>query len=181
MKMLSVTRALGAFSDFSMIPPHILEMAAQRGTDVHRACASYSLGLFIPRMESDRMGFFESFKGWFETYVLNVFYVEIEVIHEAYQYLGHLDLVCELIDHRFMVVDYKTPVTESPTWKAQLAAYKEPVDIRMIKEYGRATDGSMVLQLNKEGKPAKAITYQYQDSDFAAFLSALNASRYFKK
>jgi len=181
MKMISVTRALGVYSDFSMIPPHVLEMAALRGTDVHMACASYALGLFIPRMESDRQGFFQSFKSWFDSYVLNVFYVEAEFINEVFGYLGHVDLVCELIDHRFLVVDYKTPVTEAPTWKSQLAAYKDVVDIRMIKDHGRPTDGSMSLQLNKEGKPAKAITYQYQDADFAAFLSALNAYRYFKK
>jgi hypothetical protein len=74
-----------------------------------------------------------------------------------------------------MVIDYKTPVAESRTWRAQLAAYcylAKPV----VGEVG-----GMALMLSPNGAAARAIHYQYQAEDFAAFVAALTAYRYFKE
>jgi hypothetical protein len=38
----------------------------------------------------------------------------------------------------------------------------------------------MSLRLDPKGGDAKAVVYEYSDDDWAAFLSALNAYRYFK-
>ena len=53
--------------------------------------------------------------------------------------------------------------------------------IESQKKYGENFfDGCMALQLSPKGTMAKAIVYQYSDADFAAFVSALNAYRFFK-
>lgn len=177
MKQYSVTQVLGPFSDFSAIDPDVLEAAALRGTEVHNACACYAQSLPVLGLEGDRVGYFDSFMFWFITYVDRVFFVEKRLTHPVYQYNGKLDLGCKLVDGRNMVVDYKTPATEGPTWKGQLSAYLELANYNQ----GQKFDGCMSLLLRKSGKAAKAIVYQDSPSDdFAAFLSALNAIRYFR-
>ncbi|KKL98767.1 hypothetical protein LCGC14_1821130 [marine sediment metagenome] len=96
-------------------------------------------------------------------------------------YTGKLDLVCRLTDGQHHLIDYKTPAIESPTWKAQCAAYCELAKSELGANSTIKKLGSMALMLNKNGKAAKGIVYQYQADDFAAFLSALNCIRYFKK
>ena len=120
--------------------------------------------------------YFESFHNWFDKYVKRALFVESEFSDpECYGIIGHVDLVAELVDSRIVVVDYKTPVAESKTWRAQLAAYCylcKPV----VGEVG-----GMALMLSGDGNAARAIHYKNTASDFAAFLAALAAYRYFKE
>ena len=173
--MISVTQALSPFSDFSGINPEVLQRAAERGSRVHRACAAYASGFPALGLHDEDHGYFHSFVGWFDRYVNKVLMVE-KRLASPLGYTGMLDLACRLIDGRIVVVDYKTPALESPTWKAQIAAYCELAKL----VYSNIEFEGMALVLNKEGKPAKGIVYQYQADDFAAFLSCLNAYRFFK-
>jgi len=175
MKLISVTRVLSPFNDFSQVPPDRLEFAKLRGTDVHAACAAYAKGL--PAFLSNGSGlYFQSFKNWFDKYVRRALFVEAEFSDPStYGIIGHVDLVAELVDGRIVVVDYKTPVAESKTWRAQLAAYCylcKPV----VGEVG-----GMALQLSPEGNAARAIHYKNTASDFANFVAALQCYRAFKE
>ena len=177
MKTFSVTRVLSVYNDFSGINPDVLQAAARRGTKVHGVCAAYAAGLWVPPLALDINGYFSSFKAWFDKYVSRVFFVEEEMVDPLLGYYGHPDLGVELIDGRKMIPDLKTPLNESVTWKSQIAAYLNLAE----KKYGENFfDGCMALQLSPKGTMAKGIVYQYSDADFAAFLSALNAYRYFK-
>ena len=190
--MISVTQALSPFSDFSGINPEVLQHAAERGSRVHRACAAYASGFPALGLHDEDHGYFHSFVGWFDSYVDKVLMVE-KRLTSPLGYTGQIDLACQLTDGRFCLVDYKTPALESPTWKAQIAAYCELAltELDSFKKdantfYGVDTPATlkiegMALMLNKNGKAAKGIVYQYQADDFAAFLSCLNAYRYFKK
>lgn len=176
MKLLSVTTVLHPFADFSAVPPHRLALAAERGTAVHAACAAYARGLPVLLPEGAAL-FYESFRKWFNRYVSRALFVEAEFTDpRTYRIIGHPDLVCELVDGRVVVVDYKTPATESRLWRAQLAAYCYLV----APILGRIPEG-MALMLSGTGAPAKAKHYQYQAEDFAAFVAALTAYRYFKE
>jgi hypothetical protein len=174
MKLISVTTALSPFNDFSQVPPDRLEYATRRGTDVHAACAAYARGL--PVFLSDGAApFFDSFRNWFDRYVKRALFVEAEFSDPSvYGIVGHVDLVAELVDSRVVVVDYKTPVAESKTWRAQLACYCYLVK-PVVGEVG-----GMALQLSPEGNAARAIHYKNTASDFANFVAALQAWRAFK-
>lgn len=176
MKSISVTTALAPFSSFDGIDPDVLAAAARRGTRIHKACELFAHNIPTLALEEQDAGYFTSFRSWFSLYVKRVVATEKLLTDEALGYHGHVDLIAELMDGRKVVVDYKTPATESSTWRAQLAAYR-----RLATGWLGYAPDAMALRLMKSGAPAKAITYQYSDRDFAAFLSALNAYRYFRK
>ena len=183
MKYYSVTEVLSPY--FLLDVPkeqrhHIerhLEAAKERGKKVHAACASYALGVWVAPLPAEWQGYFESFKAWFDNFVDRVFFVEKRFQCDKFFFSGRIDLGVQLIDARPMIVDLKTPLQESPTWCAQLGAY------RFLANYETniGMPECMSLKLDPKGASAKAIVYQYSDDDFAAFLSALNAYRYFKK
>ena len=52
--------------------------------------------------------------------------------------------------------------------------------IRFINRTDIKKPESMSLKLDPKGGAAKAILYEYSNDDLSAFLSALNAYRYFK-
>jgi hypothetical protein len=175
MKLLSVTRVLSPFNDFSAIPPDRLEFAKLRGTSAHAACAAYARNL--PVFASNGSApYFESFRNWFDKYVKRALFVEAEFSDPSvYGIIGHVDLVAELVDGRVVVVDYKTPVAESRLWKSQGAAY-----CYLVKPVVGEVQ-FMALQLSPEGNAARAIHYKNTASDFAAFMAALAAYRAFKE
>jgi hypothetical protein len=172
MKLISVTTALSPFADFSAVPPDRLAYAALRGSSTHAACAAYARGLPV-FLSNGADPYFESFKNWFDKYVKRALFVEAEFSDpECYGIIGHVDLVAELTDGRMVVVDYKTPVAESKSWALQISAY-----CHLVEPIVGKCDG-MALMLSGEGKPAKAIAYKYQASDFAVFISALAVWRH---
>ncbi len=189
MKYYSVTEILSPYFllDVPKDQRHFIEqkldVAKERGTRVHAACGSYAQGVWVAPLPAEWQGYFESFKTWFDNFVDRVFFVERRLQCDTYHFTGKIDLGVRLIDGRNVVVDLKTPLQESPTWCAQLAAYLDLVmkslDIDLILK----TSGidCMALKLDPRGTSAKAIVYQHSDDDFLAFLSALNAYRYFAK
>ena len=101
---------------------------------------------------------------------------EIELKDEEFGYEGHPDLLCIIIgDTKITLVDLKTPLAESPTWRPQLAAYRR-LAIKNGYDIGRV--GS--LRLNPDGGRAIFTEYTDEKADFAAFLNALMIAKYFK-
>ncbi len=142
----SVTEVLAPWTDFSRVPGHILEHAARRGTKVHNACAAYARGLF-PVLDSETKGYFKSFVGWYDAYVDEVLLVEAELIHPAYKYRGHPDLILVLRgDSSAAICDLKTPAAVSKSWRLQLGAYYELARANKI-DVGR----SFSLRLKSNG------------------------------
>lgn len=175
----SVTQVLSPFTDFSGIPDFVLKRAAIRGTKVHAACVAYCLGVWVVPLDKSASGYFESFREWFDAYVKEVIFCEKDLVDNVNKFKGRPDIVVKLVDENLWVVDIKTPVTEGPTWKAQCAAYRHLV----VKDRERSGFISNpltgALRINPD-RAAKLIPYKYTEDDFAAFLSALNAYRYFK-
>lgn len=175
MKSFSVTTVLGVFADFDVIRDEVLEAAKLRGSGVHAAAAAYASGLYVQPLPKDWQGYFDSFRRWFDLYVDEVIFVEERFHNEQFYFHGKPDLGAVLMDGRRVVVDYKTPAAEMPTWKSQISAYCDLAE----DYYGPHFDG-MSLRLRRDGKPAKANVYDTSGNDFAAFLAALTAYRYFK-
>lgn len=177
MKFPSVTRVLGVFADFSRIPPHVLNHAAARGTKVHAACSAIAKGLWCPPQEPEVQPYVDSFRRWFDRYVESVSAVEVELVDEKLGFCGHPDLICRIKGDKWdelTVVDLKTPATKNRLWSAQLAAYRHLAETEIDPPKRTAS-----LRLRKDGSRALFDEYEDQARDLAAFLSALNAVRWF--
>jgi hypothetical protein len=177
MDMPRVTSILSPYQDFSGIPPETLAAAAERGTNLHKACAAYALGLYYP-VSGDIAGFYESFKAWFNNYVVEVLAVEEEVIHPAWRYVGHVDLIAKVAGIRpnqaVAVIDYKSPAVASRGWNCQVAAYLEASK----DKYGAEIAGA--LQLKKDGSLPRMIWIENPAQAFNAFVGMLNGFNYMK-
>ncbi len=177
MKLPSVTQILAHFTDFSMISPDFLQAAAERGTAVHEACAAYALGLHKVVPE-ELAGYLDSFKSWFNNYVVEVLAVEEEVIHPAFGYVGHVDLIATVAGIRpkqtVAVIDYKSPVVASRSWNCQIVAYLEASRDR----YGTEIAGALMLR--KDGGLPKMTWLEEREeaTAFNAFTGALSAHNY---
>jgi hypothetical protein len=172
----SVTQVLAPFVDYSRVPAHVLEAASERGSRVHAICAAKLLGVWHPPVTADVAGYVRSFEGWARV-VSDVVLVEPELEDTALGYCGHLDLVCRIRgDKGATIVDLKTPATCMLSWRAQLAAYRN-----LAETNGHQISRVFSLRLDKAGGRAKVDEYTGTvRADFAGFLSALNAFRYFK-
>lgn len=173
-----VTSILAPFSDFSMVPPNVLAAAGKRGAAVHEASLAYALGLWKPVPE-DLQGYLDSFKRWFDRFVIEVLAVEKELIHPQWGYVGHADLVALVSGYKakpvVCVPDLKTPVTASRTWACQIAAYVEAEQLEhKEKVYGGA------LQLRKDGGLPKMTWVEDQSQAFNAFVGILSGWNYLK-
>ncbi len=172
-----VTEILKPFSDFSMIAPEVLELASLRGSEVHKSCEAYALGIWAPVPEG-LQGYFDSFRAWFDKYVVEVLAVEEEIEHKSWGYIGHPDLIARIKGVRPMpavaVVDFKTPIAATLSWHCQLAAYVEAARQKYKSEIG----GS--LQLRKDGSLPKMIWVDDQVQAFAAFTGILSGWNYIK-
>lgn len=176
MNLPRVTSILSPYTDFSMVSEDTLAAAAERGTAVHEASAAYALGIWATVPE-DLQGYFDSFRAWFDKYVREVIAVEEEIRHPRLGYVGHVDLIARISGYQkdrpvVAVVDYKTPLTASRTWRAQIAAYVEPCR----EKYGVEIGGD--LQLRRDGGLPKMTWVEDQNQAFAAFMGALSAYNY---
>ena len=171
--MISVTQALEPFSDFSDIPPAILEAAAERGTEVHRICAALARGEFVPYIRPDCRGYVQSFQAWFADTNGLVVAVEFAVRSKIFNLIGHPDLLI-FMPGEIWLIDLKTPATPARTWGPQLAAYKA-----IFEEDNPPVDRAFPLILRKDGKRPKAGP-DATPNDLKAFHCALGAYRYFK-
>lgn len=173
-KYPSVTQVLGLYNDFSMIRPEVLEHAAKRGTAVHKRCNAYALNLVCLQTDSETQPYFDSFRNWFNWYVESVLMTEQRLTCDKYCFTGKPDMVAMLKgDKHSTLIDFKTPVTPGKTWPAQLAAYQYLAK----KSYDPKRTGA--LMLSPKGQIARFIEYSDTATHLNAFLSALNAYRFF--
>ncbi len=173
----SVTQVLSPFADFAAVPADILEAACQRGSSVHRYCESYALGLY-EAVPDEVAGFCTSFRTWFDKYVVEVLAVEEEVIHPAFGYIGHVDLIATVAGIRpkqtVCIIDYKSPATASRSWNCQIAAYLEASK----EKYGTEVAG--LLMLKRDGSLPKMIWLEDEARAFNAFTGILSGWNYIK-
>ena len=173
MKLLHVTEVLGKYVNWSRIPDRRLYEACQRGQIVHAACGASALGGYVAPLPDAYAGYFKSFRRWFDHNVKRVLMAEQTLTNGNFCFTGRPDLVVELINGLVLLVDLKTPLAESKTWRVQLAAYWYLLDKPKII----TVDSSASLRLKPNGAEAVAVRYDDWLADFDIFLSALNAHR----
>lgn len=171
----SVTTILSPWSDFSRVPDDVLAHAAERGTLVHQACACRLIGLWSFPVPVEIRGYLDSFEQWMPV-VADVVLCEEELADHDYGYMGHPDLICRLQgDDALSVIDFKTPLSKSKSWRPQLAAYRE-----LAVKRGHDVRRVMSVRLKKDGgRPIVNESTGTVAHDFAVFRNALACWKYF--
>jgi hypothetical protein len=170
----SVTEVLKPWSDFSRIPPAVLEAASARGTIVHDICANIARGIFVMNVPEEAARYVASFQRWFDFLVNEVLLVETRLVDTDFGYHGEPDLIIKAKHGEIILVDNKTPVQLVKTWRLQCAGYNN-----LAEKNGMKPDRTGSLRLNPDGGIAKMEYYQNSLTDFNYFLQALNLWRLF--
>jgi hypothetical protein len=179
-----VSEVLSLFSDLKSIPPDILANAASRGTAVHFLCESLVLNHVddmeeIVREYTRNEEHFQkeliqvnhlvnSFKKWSKG---KAFANTLDRLYdEELMLTGEVDLVYR--DERgYVLVDLKTPASESKSWLLQGSAYHQ-----MANKSGWRVDVIEFVKLSKTGKDP--IVYVYKPR-WDLFKAVLDTYRYY--
>ena len=162
--------------NFDAVPPDRLEFAKNRGQDFHRLAALHASRLWIDEIPENCAGFFHSFTEWFDEFVEEVIVVEQTLIHPTLHYQGTPDAIVRIKgDAGLTLIDWKTPLALSKSWRLQLVAYRE-----LARVNGYPVERVASLQPRSDGSRAKFQGYTKSlTPDFAVFLSGLNWWRFF--
>lgn len=172
----SVTTVLSAYSGLGDIDKEVLKKAADRGTRAHKLCEMYAKGLLVVDPEPDCMGYIEAFKAWYDAMCIKPLYLEHRLDSAKHRLSGGVDMIAILRgDTEPTIIDIKTPVNASKTWRLQTAAYKMLAEEELGLKIGRR----IALQLPRDGLKAKVIEYTEHAKDQDLYLKALEVYRYF--
>jgi hypothetical protein len=175
MKIYSVTEVLGKYVDWGKIPADILAAACARGSETHTGSELYAKFGYPGPLSAGVKGYVQSFINWFDLNVEKVLIVEQRFECPDYLFTGRPDFLFLLRTGEIALTDIKTPVSESATWKCQLAAYDHL--IKKNTKY-KKIDALLSLRLRADGSPARGQRYETgRDVYFSYFLAALTAHR----
>jgi hypothetical protein len=179
MSLPSVTTILSFVnqSAFANIPEHILLPAALRGTDVHNLVALHLQGLFY-EVEPGLEGYHQSLVTWANEFVAKVIWVEQELVDNKRGFKGHPDAILLLRgDDGYTLIDWKTPVALSKSWRLQVGGYRLLAEANGYKIVRVAS-----LRLDKIGGRAKFQEYTgTMVADSNVFLAALSVWNFYNK
>ena len=187
-KIYRVTEIIAPYNNFSQVRPDRLEDAALRGTAVHEYLHCYALGLWSP-IPAEFAGYCESGMRWLDQNLKTVISAEQEYSDPVLGFYGHPDLLMEdqlgaiLVGGTWahnLLIDYKTPVTESKSWALQLSAYHHLVTKKHKLGKKKVAPGALMLS-PKGGNARFKPYYEHLDYYFGLFLGLLNALKYFEE
>lgn len=172
----SVTTLLSPLTEYAGIPKAVMEKAAERGNNVHKACEMFLWGtLDEDLLDEEYVPYLSAFKQFMDDTGFVVELIEERVFHKKLRYAGTVDLggVFPGLGRRTKshraIIDIKTTFKLMRSVGPQLAGYN---DAWSSMKTGEKFDERYALQLKKTGKyvlePLKSKT------DSNVFLSCLN-------
>jgi hypothetical protein len=120
-----VTSILAPLTDFSKVPPAVLEAASQFGKAVHLACElDDELLLDEDQLDPALAPYLAAWRKFCEEHRVEWYEIELPVYHPTMRYAGTPDRI-GMVDGQPSVVDIKTTAALYPSVGPQLAAYAE--------------------------------------------------------
>lgn len=158
-----VTSVLSPLTDFSRVPPHVLEAASNFGKAVHRACELDDLGeLDEAALDSALKPYLQAWRKYSADHRVQWDVIEEPVYHATMRYAGTPDRF-GLVDGVRTVVDIKSTAQLYPAVGPQLSAYANA----LLEPFARR----MAVQLMADGT---YVAKTYEDpTDWPLFASLL--------
>ena len=170
-----VLNAVGA-SDFSKVPPTVLEAARKFGTAVHKACELWDKNdLAVDMLSAPLIPYLEAWKLFRKDHSVSYAPKEIEqkLFSKKWRFAGTLDRLPKLVSGKITLVDIKTPAELYPAAELQLGAYELLCD-----EQGIKTQERLVVHLTDAG--TYKISLCKNRNDKLTFLSCLGYYNWLK-
>lgn len=175
----NVTSVLDALTDFSRVPPGVLEHARQEGTAIHKTielyCGQDLAEDHLPQWLQPRLAAFKKFE-------LETGFIckgsERRVFHATHRYAGTEDLEGAMpkLHADESIIDIKRSFFAGATIGLQLAAYLEARNAERRKEKLPKIKRRYALQLRDDG------TFRMREfdnpADFTVFVGLLNTYRW---
>lgn len=118
-----VTSVLSPLTDFSRVPPHVLEAASNFGKAVHRACELDDLSMLDEdQLDPALVPYLEGWRKFSADYAVEWDLIEEPVYHATMNYAGTPDRI-GMVKGDFTVVDIKSTAQLYPSVGPQLSAY----------------------------------------------------------
>lgn len=182
-RLPNVTGILAPLSEYAGIPRHILDAAAERGNNVHKAVELYLWDMLDEdSLAEEYRPYLEAFKKFQQETGFEAAFIEERVYHRDLMYAGTIDLGGTLPPRgrmkksKFALIDIKTTFRLMQSVGPQIAAYFEAWNSH---KPARPFEERFGLQLKKDGtyvlKPYTSST------DFNVFRSCLAVHNYMRK
>lgn len=175
----SVTKILevAGISDFSKIPPEILECAQLRGTYVHNACELYDVSKLNEKvLDPVLKAYLDGWKQFRRDFQPEILANEKIVSSEKYRFAGRIDRIM-LINQKITLIDIKSGAIY-PSATIQLAGYQ----LAWNEEYGKIykIKDKFIVRLKNDGSYELSKKDFCSPNDITVFKSAL-ALYYWRK
>jgi len=116
----SVTDILTPFVDTRWFKP----IHQKRGSEAHRVVGCKLNNSWAAPINPAFQGYVDTIMRWCDANIKEVVEVEKRYQDDLYKFTGKLDVVAYLVDSRLALIDFKTAVAQSKTWKLQTGGYK---------------------------------------------------------
>jgi hypothetical protein len=158
-----VTTILKPLTNLDMVPPHVLQAAADFGTAVHKACELDDLGtLDVERLDNALMPYLKAWRKFCKEHAAKWVHIEKQVHNKTLGYAGTLDRF-GYVDGMSTLLDIKSSIELYPSVGPQLSAYEKALEEPVIKR--------MAVQLKGDGTYVAKL---YEDpTDWPVFCSLL--------
>lgn len=180
----SVTQVLEPLTDYSHVPPAILEHARQIGTAVHRACELLDRDdLVVESLDPRLVGYVAAWRRFKEETGFVIEFNETQVFSRIYHCAGTLDrigLLRGVAGKPRALVEIKTTADFMPAFGPQTAGYH-----MMVPESGlmdKRTAAAMrrwAVQLREDG--SYRIEQYFDPADLSVFTACLNLFHWRKR
>ncbi len=162
-----VTDALFPLTGLRNIDPEVLKRAANRGLRVHEICDAIIEKVGVVNLDTEVQGYIDSFKKWLPKQFIKK---PDRFFCDKYMLTGECDAIYK-DESGLVLVDFKTPASESKTWRLQGSAYSY-----LAKESGYNIARIEFVKLSKTGGAPKV--YEYVE-DFEMYLKCLDVYKMF--
>jgi len=177
----SVTQVIrgAGLVNFEFVPTEVLRITADFGTAVHRACEYDDKGTLDPATIDEKViPYLAAWRAFNSAYKPTMLGIEERVYSRKYMAAGTIDRVM-LVSISPVIVDIKTPVSASPSWGVQTAAY-----LALYAETIGADQKKMkrwTVQLTPEASVPYKVVKHDDPNDLPVFLHALGVYRWKQK
>lgn len=176
---LRVTEVLRPFSGVELVPKHILDNAADRGTMVHKYIEGILTG-FVFHVEHDKVTpYLQSFRRFWDqskhTFERGKMTLEKRLYCDEWKITGQSDCIVET-DGRTYVIDWKSAKKEHKSWRLQGACYRYLLE---VNDY-ESPESVLFVKLDSNGGPP--LLYKYEDTyaeDLEMFFNCLEVYKWF--